>query len=117
MTAPAALLTPEKVCCCWMVVIVSIVVCTFFHSVLLASNFVLLFHPLPFSISLFLYVLFKAWDMHSNGIKLDVYHNSHLDGKRNQRAGGYLKYWQITVKKQFPEALERCEAFIKAGNR
>jgi hypothetical protein len=59
----------------------------------------------------------KAWDMYSNGIRLDVYHNAALDGKRWNKVGGYLKYWKTNVKEQFPEAVHMCDAFIKAGSR
>jgi hypothetical protein len=59
----------------------------------------------------------KAWDMHSNGIILDVFHNAALDGKDESKVGGYLKYWKAKVKDQFPEAVDKCDAFIKARFR
>lgn len=59
----------------------------------------------------------RSWDMHSNGIQLDVFHNGVLDGKRNKKAGGYLKYWKQTVQHQFPEAVAKCSNYIKAGMR
>lgn len=59
----------------------------------------------------------KAWDMHANGIQLDVFHNAALDGKRKNKVGGYLKYWKTNVKDQFPEAVDKCAAYIIAGMR
>ena len=53
--------------------------------------------------------------MNKNGIVLDVFHNYQLDGK-GPKVGGYKKYWN-TVTKQFPEAAEKCNDYIKNGGR
>jgi hypothetical protein len=55
----------------------------------------------------------RAWDMHANGVKLGVYHNFLIDGKKKQRVGGFMKYWPKNAKKEFPEAWGKCE--ITAG--
>lgn len=56
----------------------------------------------------------RSWDMRSKGIKLDIYHNSALDGKGNEKAGGFFTYWRTTVKEQLPTADGVCP--IKARN-
>jgi hypothetical protein len=34
----------------------------------------------------------RAWDMRAHGLRLDVYHNNHMDGK--EKVGGFLKWWE-----------------------
>jgi hypothetical protein len=50
----------------------------------------------------------RAWDMYKNGVKLDIFHNSKMDGKANQNVGGFLKYWENNGKTIFPDAWEKC---------
>jgi len=58
----------------------------------------------------------RAWDMRHNKIRLNVYHNFDLDGKKSSgnRVGGFIKYWKATVKNQLPDAVGICP--IKATN-
>jgi len=50
----------------------------------------------------------RAWDMRQNKIRLNVYHNSDLDGKSEEPVGGFKKYWRTTVINQFPDAAGIC---------
>jgi hypothetical protein len=56
----------------------------------------------------------RSRDMRSNGIHLDVYHNSCLDGKDKECVGGFLKYWKDVVRHNFTEPVDVCP--IKCGN-
>jgi hypothetical protein len=55
----------------------------------------------------------RAWDMRSHGLRLDVFHNSHMDGQLDEKTGnGFLKWWKISGRK-FPQAHGICP--IKAN--
>jgi len=55
-----------------------------------------------------------SWDMYKSGMKLKIFHNNRIDGKRNQKAGGFLDYWEKNAQSRFPEAYTKCE--ITEGN-
>jgi hypothetical protein len=55
----------------------------------------------------------RAWDMYANGVKLGVYHNFLMDGKKKQHVDGFMKYWPKNAEKEFPEAWGKCK--ITAG--
>ena len=55
----------------------------------------------------------RSWDMYSHDFKLNVYHNSDIDGKRNRRSGGFRMYWK-KYGQNFTEAWSVCN--IRAGN-
>jgi hypothetical protein len=57
----------------------------------------------------------KSWDMHQNGVWLDVYHNQHFDGEksRRHRGGGFVHWWKTLSETKFPEAVESCGALVK----
>lgn len=57
----------------------------------------------------------RAWEMEANGVKLDVWHNQFMDGKRRWRGGGYQKWWQSEGKQSFPEAWEVCKPLVVNG--
>ena len=57
----------------------------------------------------------KSWDMISNGIRLDVWHNGHLDGKTKWRGGGYRAWWKKESQEKFPEAVPICKNYIRSG--
>lgn len=50
----------------------------------------------------------RAWDMRRNKIRLDVFHNFDLDGKRGDRVGGFKKFWKKNARSRFPEAVDAC---------
>jgi hypothetical protein len=56
-----------------------------------------------------------SWDMNSNGIVLDIYHNHHFDGDDNRRHQGedYLDWWENFSNTSFPEAIVECSLFVK----
>lgn len=56
----------------------------------------------------------RAWDMRRNHIRLNVYHNFDLDGKKFERVGGFLKYWKNVARHQFPEAAKVCKITNRA---
>ena len=51
----------------------------------------------------------RSWDMYSHDVKLDVYHNFDMDGKKRQRVGGFIKYWKKNGQTKFPEAYGQCK--------
>jgi hypothetical protein len=55
----------------------------------------------------------RSWDMYSHGVKLEVFHNFNLDGKKKQAVGGFMNYWKNNGKTKFPEAWEKCK--VTAG--
>jgi hypothetical protein len=61
----------------------------------------------------------RSWDMNSNGIILDIYHNQHFDGdtKRRHRGGGYVHWWENFSNTSFPEAIEECAVYVKNSGR
>ena len=42
-------------------------------------------------------------------VKLKVFHNNLIDGKRGKKAGGFINYWNEKAKSQFPEAWNKCD--------
>ena len=54
-----------------------------------------------------------SWDMRSNGINLQLFHNYAMDGK--EKAGGFKGWWKNNGKEKFPEAYGVCE--ITAAGR
>jgi hypothetical protein len=50
----------------------------------------------------------RAWDMAYHGLEMRVFHNFVMDGKPNQRAGGFKKWWKLNGNKSFPEAQDKC---------
>jgi hypothetical protein len=55
----------------------------------------------------------RAWDMYSHGVRLNIAHNFAMDGKNNNRTGGFKVYWKKNAETRFPEAWGKCE--ITAG--
>lgn len=51
----------------------------------------------------------RSWDMYKSGVKLKIFHNNKIDGKRNQKAGGFLNHWNKNAESKFPEAWNKCE--------
>jgi hypothetical protein len=41
----------------------------------------------------------KSWDMRTNGIHLDIFHNYFMDGRTTEPAGGFTKYWRRKVQR------------------
>ena len=50
----------------------------------------------------------RAWDMYSNGVVLNISHNFRMDGKKNQKLGGFFTYWRKHGRKSFPEVNGKC---------
>eukprot|EP00934_Nitzschia_sp_Nitz4_P003433 Nitzschia sp. Nitz4//scaffold291_size36643//25170//26588//NITZ4_007767-RA/size36643-processed-gene-0.21-mRNA-1//1//CDS//3329546139//3423//frame0 len=46
----------------------------------------------------------KSWDLRRKGVRLEVFHNLKLDGKKSKQVGGFKQYWESVVIKQFPSA-------------
>jgi hypothetical protein len=59
----------------------------------------------------------RSWEMGANGVTLDVWHNSFLDGKRRWRGGGYQAWWKKESAESFPEAVGTCKSLITNGGR
>mmetsp|Transcript_26005 Transcript_26005/g.56996 ORF Transcript_26005/g.56996 Transcript_26005/m.56996 type:complete len:503 (-) Transcript_26005:1084-2592(-) len=51
----------------------------------------------------------RSWDMYRSGVKLQIFHNGLIDGKKNRRAGGFISYWKQNAESQFPDAWNKCE--------
>jgi hypothetical protein len=50
----------------------------------------------------------QVWDMYKHEVKLNIFHNSKMDGKPKQNVGGFLKYWEKNAKTQFPDGFKKC---------
>lgn len=59
----------------------------------------------------------RAMDMESVGIFPEVMHNGVIMGKRNFVGGAYKKFWKRDSPTQFPEAIEKCDAYITIPSR
>lgn len=58
----------------------------------------------------------RSWDMHSNGFRPQLLHNSYLDGK-DELGYWYLEYWRTNATTNFPEAVGVCNRLIKKAGR
>ena len=58
----------------------------------------------------------RSWDMRSNGLNLQIYHNFDMDGKEKQIAG-FKNYWAKQGYNKFVEAQDICTPFIKFTGR
>jgi hypothetical protein len=54
----------------------------------------------------------RSWEMGANGIKLDVWHNGYMDGKRKWKGGGYVKWWKAEANASFPEGFGSCKSLL-----
>jgi hypothetical protein len=52
----------------------------------------------------------RSWDLRSIGVNLGVVHDFVLDGKVNERVGGYIDFWKAQGNTSFPEAYGKCNA-------
>lgn len=52
----------------------------------------------------------RSWDMRSIGLNLSVVHDFLLDGKKDERVGGFIGFWNTQAKHTFPEAYGKCNA-------
>ena len=59
----------------------------------------------------------KAWDMKKHGLNLNVMHNGNVNGRAPNIDGWYLSYWKNNRTSHFPEAIDKCSAFIKVPGR
>ena len=75
-----------------------------------------------------LYANNRSWEMRPNGMRYNVMHNGHIDGKegeeqpkwrqlagfdkRKQRGAWYLPFFEYQGKAQFPRAADKCSALI-----
>jgi hypothetical protein len=59
----------------------------------------------------------RSWEMGANGVKLDVWHNGELDGKRRWKGGGYLKWWKKEAQESFPEGFGSCKSLVTNPGR
>jgi hypothetical protein len=59
----------------------------------------------------------RSWEMEANGVKLDVWHNGHMDGKTKLRGGGYLAWWKKESQASFPEGFGQCKSVVTNAGR
>lgn len=50
----------------------------------------------------------RSWDLYKSGVRLNIFHNHNIDGKRNKKAGGFHQYWKKNAEVHFPEAWNKC---------
>lgn len=50
----------------------------------------------------------RAWDMYKNGVKLNIFHNSMMDGKPKRKMGGFRTYWEKNAETQFQDGWKKC---------
>ena len=55
----------------------------------------------------------RSHDLHSNGIRLDLFHNCMLDGKYQAKPAGFREYYREVVRHNFSETVGVCR--IRAG--
>jgi len=51
----------------------------------------------------------RSWDMYKSGVRLEIFHNNLIDGKRGKKAGGFAAYWSDNAESRFPDAWNTCE--------
>jgi hypothetical protein len=57
----------------------------------------------------------RSWDMYSHGFRLQVFHNFEIDGKPNQKVGGFQKFWRRSeAANNFTQAHRVCH-IVDAG--
>lgn len=52
----------------------------------------------------------RSWDLRSIGVNLSVVHDFVLDGRLNERVGGFIDFWKASGSTVFPEAYGKCNA-------
>ena len=50
----------------------------------------------------------RARDMRSSGLKLDIFHNYFMDGRRNESLGGFLNYYKNVVRHNLNSTWQVC---------
>ena len=59
----------------------------------------------------------RTRDLHLSGIKLNMFHNGLIDGKRKVTPAQYLKWWELFSERDFPNGRDKCSKYIVAFGR